>query len=180
MMKKWFAMALCGFVLMVNSLAYCRDVSPSELVNKKKPLVVKLMTFEDASGQPDIKILEFKKAVETAMAKRGGGSLFTVTDRPDISDILVYATIKKFEYSEKDPITSFGSPTMLLLDAATSENYVTMDVEFTVIDTKTNKIIWKNKVTDFKKKMMSRQDSIPIIYDKVARTFLWKCFGRPK
>ncbi len=61
----------------------------------------------------------------------------------------------------------------------TTENYVEMEVKFTVIDTKKNEVIWQDMVSSFIKRKMTVAESIPLIYDKVSRDFLWKCFGRP-
>jgi hypothetical protein len=179
-MKRYAVVLMCACSIMAYSLCLAREEDLSGLAQKKKPLAVSLAGFADQSGQAGINAAEFKKAFETALVKRGGGRSFRLAESPDASDVQIAATIKKYQYLEKDPITSWGSPTLLLLDAVTTENYAEMEVEFTVTDTRTNSILWKNTASTFIKRMMSRDQSIPLVYDKLSRTFLWKCFGRPR
>jgi hypothetical protein len=179
-MKKCIVSLMCACSIMAYSLCLAREDDLSGLAQKKRPLVVSLAGFADQSGQPGIDVAEFKKAFETALVKRGGGRSFRLAESPDAGDIQIAAVIKKYQYLEKDPITSYGGPALFLLDAATTENYADLEVEFTVTDARTNSVLWKNTVSTFIKRMMPRDKSIPLVYDKLSRTFLWKCFGRPR
>lgn len=167
------AVTICG-------IAAASEENLSYMTNSGKPVKVFIASFTNESGQGQIMPEAFKKAFETAVAKRGGGRSFEITSDPASSQVQISAIIKKYLYSKTDPITSFASPSAVALDAMTTENYVTMDVEFTVVDSKTSKVLWQKKTSDFVKHTMTPEESIPMIYDKVSRTFLWKCFGRPK
>ena len=90
------------------------------------------------------------------------------------------AVIKKYQYSEKGPLKPTPSIGTTLLDAAATmtENYVEMVVEYTVFDTKSDKELWKDTVSEYIKKKMTAIESVPLICDVVTRTFIWKCFGK--
>jgi hypothetical protein len=71
-----------------------------------------------------------------------------------------------------------GIATMLADAAATATlNYVEMAVLYTIIDAKNNKVLWSDDVKEYIKKTMTPEESIPLICDKVDRTFLSQCFG---
>ena len=53
-------------------------------------------------------------------------------------------------------------------------------MEFTVTDTRTGAVLWKDSASGYMKKVMTPEESIPLIYDKVSRVFVSKCFGKPK
>jgi hypothetical protein len=55
-----------------------------------------------------------------------------------------------------------------------------MEAEFDIVDTKTGKTVWKDTISAYKEKMMTPSESIPIIYEKISRTFLWRSFGKPR
>jgi hypothetical protein len=64
--------------------------------------------------------------------------------------------------------------------ATSTQNYADMNVAFTIVDTKTGKTLWQGDVYDYLKKTMTEQESLPLIYDKVARKFVVKSFGKAK
>jgi hypothetical protein len=66
----------------------------------------------------------------------------------------------------------------MILDALTSENFSEMSVEFTIVDTKTGGVIWKDSITSYVKRMMSPAEGLIAVSDKVARNFVGKAFGK--
>ena len=91
------------------------------------------------------------------------------------------AEIKSYQYLEKGPFKPNPGIGTTLLDAAATmtENYVEMAAEFTITDTKSGNTLWKDTVSTFIERMMTPEQSIPLIYEKLPRTFLWKSFGKP-
>ena len=138
-------------------------------------------TFANESGQNQIIPEDFKKSIENALLNRKSVK-FEIVETPEASDLQISGVIKKYTYMERGPMkTGFGLGGMLLDVAATAtQNYVEMQAEFTVTDSKTNKILWKDTIGSFLKKLMTAQESVPLVCDKVSRDFLWKCFGNPK
>lgn len=166
------------FFLSASSAA-TDEIDMSRAAKNKEAISVFVEGFINESGKSEVSAEDFKKYFEDALLKRKAVK-FKIAKNPDSSDFRISGTIKKYQYLKEDPITTYASPSGLILDAVTTENYVAMDVEFTVSDTKNGKIIWKDRASAFIKKKMTPEESVPLIYDKVARTFLWKCFGKSK
>jgi len=174
----WVVVVLFLFGQAVSFAA--NDGSLSSLVNSKRPIKVFLKDFVNESGQNQIKPEDFKAAVEKSMLNRKSVKFEIVKD-PAASDVQVSAVIKKYEYLVRGPLRLTPSTGTAVLDmaATATQNFVEMYAQFIVTDTKTNNILWNDKISEYKKKIMTPGESIPIIYDKVARTFLWKSFGKP-
>ena len=179
-MKKISAWISAAFIIFTCSAAAADTIELGRLAKNKGPIAVWVASVTNGAGKAEVNADDFKKSLEDAIVKRGGGKSFLLCSTPEASSVQISAVIEGYEYSEKDPITTFGSPSGMLLDAMTTENYVAMKARFTVTDTKTGKTLWNDAVTSFIKKMMTQKDSVPLIYNKLSRTFLWKCFGRPK
>lgn len=148
-------------------------------VDKKIPVKVYIKEIINQSGKSQIAPEIFKKELIQSLHERRSLQ-FKVVDNPAESDIQMAIAIKNYQYLERGPLKpSIGVETTLLDAAATmSENYVEMAAECTVIDTKTEKVLWKNMINEYIKKTMTPEESVPLIYDVVARAFIWKCFGK--
>ncbi len=151
----------------------------NDKINDKIAVKVYIKEVINQSGQNQIMPEIFKKELEASLHQRRSIK-FEVVNSPAESDIEMSALIKSYQYLEKGPLKpSMGIETTLLDAAATmTENYVEMAVEYTVVDTKSNKALWKNTISEYIKKKMTPEESIPLIYDVVTRTFIWKCFGK--
>jgi len=171
--------ALAVASLLISPFAYAGDNNLSYLAKDDKPIKVYLKDFGNESGQSQIQPEDFKKALEHALLNRRAVN-FRIAQSAEAADIQISATIKKYLYSKTDPVTPSVSPWMLALDAATTENYAEMAAEFTVTDAKTGKALWNGTVSAFIKHMMTPAESVPKIYEKLSRVFLWKSFGKPK
>ena len=179
MVKKVVVLAILASLALSQPFCMAKEGDLNYLIQDRKTVKVFLKDFVNESGQPQILPEDFKKEVEKTFENRKSGSFKIVTKAED-STVQIACIIKKYQYLEKDPVTFSPSAPGLLLDAATSENYVTMDAEFDVIKTKTGKSIWKGNVTTFIKHTMAPEQSIPMIYEKLARVFIWKSFGKAK
>jgi hypothetical protein len=146
------------------------------LANNKSPIKVFLKDFSNESGQAQVDPAAFMKEVEKAFVNRKSVS-FAIAKSPEESDVQVSAAIKSYQYLERDPVRPSLTATMIL-DAVTSENFAEVSAEFTVVDTKSGNTIWKDSVTSYVKRSMTPAESIPVIFDKVARNFVGKAFGK--
>lgn len=168
-----------ALVLALSGSAIAEGRGDLEYLVKDKDVVkVFVKDLSNESGQAQVSASEFKKELEKALTLRKAVK-FEIVSRPDASDFQIGGVIKNYMYSKTDPITPTTSPAALVLDAATTENYVEMTVDFEVTQTKTGKIVWQKPVVSYVKHTMTPEESLPIVYDKVARTFLWKSFGKP-
>ena len=178
MLKNKIVLAVSVLFILTSSVSGAGSIDVSRILKNKDSMSVYLAVFSDETGGTQISANDFKKAFESALRMRKAVK-FEITKIPDASDIQISGTIKKYQYLASDPVTTFASPTGLLLDAMTTENYVTMETEFQVVETRTRQTIWKDRVSAFLKRKMTKDESVPLIYDKLSRTFLWKCFGKP-
>jgi hypothetical protein len=90
--------------------------------------------------------------------------------------------MKEYQYSEKGPLKPTPSIGTTALDmmATMDGNYAHMLAHFIVSDAKDGKALWEDDVYDYSKKKMTEDESYPIIFDKVARRFVARAFGKPK
>lgn len=154
------------------------DDNLSYLAKDGQHIRVFLKEFSNESGQTQISPEDFKNSFETAMLRRKAVT-FDIAKNADASDIQISCAIKKYLYSKTDPITSFGNSALVILDAITIENYAELTGEFTVVGTKTGKVIWKDSVKAFVKRTMTPKESMPLVCEKLSRAFLTKSFGKP-
>jgi len=150
-----------------------------EEIRDKTPVKVCVKDITNQSGQAKIATDAFKAMLEKSFHERRSIKFETVNS-PAESKIQVSAVIKNYQYMEKGPLKpSIGVETTLLDAAATmTENYVEMSVDYTVTDTKTDKVLWQGNVNEYLKQKMTSEESIPLISDILARTFIWRCFGK--
>lgn len=154
----------------------CDGNELAAMAQNKHPINVYLKDFSNESGQQQIAAADFMKEVEKAFLKRQSVS-FSMAKAPQESDVEVSAVIKSYQYAEKDPVKPSLS-FIMALDAVTTENYAEMAVEFTVSDPKSGGVLWKDTVTSYAKRSMTPAESVPAVYDRVARDFVARAFGK--
>jgi hypothetical protein len=177
---KYLAAAAALFLLSQSFCFAADSGSLASLVNSHKPIKVYLKDFTNVSGKGEINPADFKAEVEKAMMSRKVVKFEIVKD-PAESDVQVGCVITKFQYMEKGPMKPSPSVATLALDAAATLtlNYVEMFAKFTITDTKTSDILWEDTINEYKKHKMTAAESVPYAYDRTARAFLWKSFGKP-
>ncbi len=178
---KYFGVAAALFLLSQSLCFAAPDNELSGLVNSKRPIKVFLKDFSNESGKDQIKAEEFRAEVEKAMLNRRSVKFEIVKD-PAQSDVQVSCVITRFQYMERGPFKPSPGVGTMLLDAAASAalNYVEMFAKFTITDARTNRVLWEDTINEYRKKTMTPEESIPFIYDRTARAFLWKSFGKPR
>jgi hypothetical protein len=164
--------ALC-FALMASN-GYCNELTDMALT--RHPIKVFLGEFSNASGKAEIAPDMFRKEVEKALTERKSVS-FAIVKNPKESDVQISAAIKGYQYMEKDPVKPSLS-VIMAIDAVTSENYAELSAEFTVVNTATGGVALKEDITGFVKRMMTPAESVPLVYDKLARKFVADSFGK--
>jgi hypothetical protein len=176
-------MVCVGFFLCFAgwSVAHAADSNISSRYNSKTPIKTYIGEVTNTSGQNQVVTEDFKKDLEEGLLNRKSHT-FIMVKSPAESDIQISAAIHKYQYLEHGPMKPSAGPGTMVLDAmaTATENYVEMEAEFTVTDTKTNTELWKNVVSTYIKKKMTPDQSIPLINKKTVRQFLWKCFGRQR
>lgn len=182
-MMKRMVVLLCLLSFAGSSMGFAADEPIGWLFKKKiedkVPVKVYIKEVVNQSGQNQVMPEVFKTELVNSLHERRSIK-FEVVNTPDESDIQIAALIKSYRYMDRGPFKlSPGVDTMILDAAATmTENYVDMAVEYTVADTKSGKELWKGNINEYIKQKMTAEESTPLIYDVVARTFIWKCFGK--
>lgn len=159
---------------LMASHGYCNELTDMALT--KHPIKVFLGEFSNMSGRTEISTDSFRNEVEKALKNRKSVS-FVMVKNPKESDIQVSGAIKGYQYLEKDPIKPSLS-FIMAIDAVTSENYAELSVEFTVVNTATGSVMLKEDITGFVKRTMTPAESVPLVYDKLARKFVADSFGK--
>jgi hypothetical protein len=172
-----FMMLMLSFVFSYQ--AFAEDETIGHLFKDKPVVNVYVKEVANDPGQARVTSEAFKAILETSLMKRKSMT-FKIVNTPAESVIQISAAIKKFQYLVRGPLKpSIGIETTLLDAMATAtENYVEMAADFTVLDTKSGDILWKGSVENYLKKIMNEEESIPLISDKIARQFIWMCFGK--
>ena len=174
------ALFICFIITLAAwTAASAATVDISRWIEKREAIKIYISGVTNESGQSQINADNFKKVLESSIRNRRSVKFEVVTD-PLISNFQISAVIKKYSYSKTDPINSFTGVPALALDALTTENYAEMSADFTITSTKTGNIVWKDNVFDFVEHMMTPEESTSMVYDKTARKFLWKAFGKGK
>ena len=171
--------AACLFYIICPGQAFAQDDTIGHLFEGKSPVKVHVSTITNESGNDRISIDEFKKSLEDSLNNRKAIDFNTVNNPAD-SDIQIAAVIEKYQYLDRGPLNPSPGIATTLVDAAATatSNYVEMEVLYTVTDTKSNDVLWSDDVKEYIKRVMTPEESTPLIYDKVTRTFISQCFGR--
>lgn len=180
-MVKNLMLGVVAALFIFQSPALAQQANISHMVANKDVIKAYITGFTNESGQTHIQPDEFKNAVKKALSERKSVK-FEIVDDSASSDVHISGVIKKYQYLNRGPMKFSPGLETMALDAAASAtmNYVEMEVEFTVTDAKTNEVIWKDIINDYIKEVMTPAESIPMIFDKVSRVFLWRSFGKRK
>ncbi|MEI8345039.1 MAG: hypothetical protein WCG06_03095 [Candidatus Omnitrophota bacterium] len=146
-----------------------------------EPVKVSFGEFVNQTGSQEVTAETFKKALEEALAARKS-LRFELVSNPGDGRIQISGTLKKYQYLEKGPLKITPSLGMTAIDAVRTAtgNYVEMEVELVVLEPHSGRILWKDVISTFLKEPMTQKQSVPRIYQKVLKSFLKNCFGKPK
>ena len=181
MVKKACIFAVVASVILGQSIAMAEGGGDLwRLANKNGSIKIFIKDPANESKESQIVPDSLKKSLETALVNRKA-TKFEIVKTPEGSDVQVCSVIKKYQYMERGPIKPTPGIATTLLDCAASalENYVEMSVAIILTDTKTGSVLWQDNLNPYVKKRMSPDESIPVISDRVASHFIWKCFGKP-
>ena len=180
-MRKILALAVVMSLALAAPAMAAYQKSIGRLFADKPDVKVYVNEVKNESGDNVATADAFHQVLISSLMNRRSMHFVIVKD-PTKSDIEVSALITKFQYMDRGPLKPSPGVQTTLLDAVATatENYVEMTVDFTVTDPKSGKTLWQGDVYDYIKQVMTPSESAPLIYDRVARRFLWKCFGKPR
>lgn len=180
MLRKLVIILLAGLFLIPSLSFAAKGKSLFEKYWSKAPVKVYIKGFTDESGNK-VPLDIFKKEVEKAYSERKSIN-FDVVGKPEESDITVSGVVKKYQYLERGPFKpSIGIETTAIDAVATmTGNYIEMEVETVVTDSKTNDVLWKDGIENYIKRKMSPEEGMTRIFDKIARDTVARPFAKPK
>ena len=135
----------------------------------------------------DVKDLTSAHAVDPALVKakfeeamKNRKSIhFQIVENPEEAQITIETILTEFLWTDHDPVDMLLGAGSAALDAAMVEDYARLEADITVTDVRAKKILWKDRVlATVTKKPMSRTDSLPLVTDHLAKTFIKNCFSK--
>lgn len=180
-MLKGLARLVLTAGLVVGTVCACDAASGIVGRFNGRDIGVFIKEVKNESGNDNVSADLFKKELEKAFANRKSVS-FRMVDNQAASDVTISAAITKFQYLKTGPIKPSVSIVTTAVDAVATalENYVDMNVNMTVTDSRSGEVLWRDDVYDFDKRIMTEREGIPVIFDKVARKCVAKAFGKRK
>lgn len=128
--------------------------------------------------EADPKLIKAK--IEDALKNRKSIH-FEITQNIAEAEISVDAKVSEFTWSDHDPVDMLMGVGSAAMDAAVVEDYARLQADVTVMDAKSKKILWKDRVMGtVTKKPMLRKDSIPLVSESFAKEFIRDCFSKKR
>ncbi|MBN2190687.1 MAG: hypothetical protein JW728_05700 [Candidatus Aureabacteria bacterium] len=190
-MRKIFSVVLVTavfFVLSANTAVARRNERRlTDYINNMEVCRVCILDFKNSSGNADASPEVHRQMLVNALRQRTSHN-FMIVDNPSEADIVVNADIKKFLYSEEDPvydgIIGMGmtpvNPAGLAMDIAMDQNYVENDIEYDITDSKGRKL-WNGTVdSNVTKSDMPLNDAVELVGQRSARNLFMKCFKKDR
>jgi len=177
-MKVFVIMAV--FVLGIAQNGVCRD-KPNlyEELSSKDEVKVYISKILDSAHAGTADEVSLKQKLEEALTARKTIN-FKIVSSPGEADFKLDCDIKEFVWMEEDPIDDVHGIGPAILDVAIKQNYVRMQIDFAVTDTKTNKEVWQRLLkTTITKPDMDAAASIPLANEGIVKIFIRECFNKP-
>ncbi len=190
-MRKIFSVILVTavfFVLSANTAVARRNERRlTDYVNNMEVCRVCVLDFKNSSGNADACPEVQKQMLINALQKRTSHN-FMIVGNPSEADIVVNADVKKFLYSEEDPvydgIIGVGmtpvNPVGLAMDVAIDQNYVENEIGYDITDGR-GRELWRGKVSsNVTKSDMPLDDAVRLVGERAARNLFLKCFKKDR
>jgi hypothetical protein len=121
---------------------------------------------------------DLKKLLEGALTGRKSINFTVVNDVKD-ADIIINSEINEFMWTDEDPVDMITGVGPIVMDAMKKENYGRMNIEFSIIDAKSGKILWtdveKATITD---ETMTEEESIDLLNERIVKVFMREAFSK--
>lgn len=167
--------------LLFGVQAYAAQGELGAKLKNQEPVKVYLGDFPCKVTQSGVTSEAYKKFLQDALVQRKSLK-FSPVNNPAESLIQITGSVKSYQYLERGPLKVTPSAGMTALDAVQTAtcNYAEMEADYVVTNTKTGEVLWKDTLNVYLKKVMTPAESIPLIYDKITKSFIKNCFGKPK
>ncbi|MFH1395598.1 MAG: hypothetical protein ABIH09_05515 [Candidatus Omnitrophota bacterium] len=169
------AVFICGFIQNAESR---EESNLYKELCKKEEVKVYIANISDSAHAGKADEISLKQKLEEALAARKSIN-FNIVSNAEESDITIKADIVEFVWMEEDPIDEIHGVGPAVFDAVKKDNYVRMQILFSVLDSKTNEELWHKKLkTTITKTKMNEQESIPLANEGIVKIFIRECFNK--
>ena len=145
-----------------------------------KTVKVYVADVKDSTDTHEVDALSVKTKLQEAL--KGRKSIhFEVVEKPQDAAISIEAELKGSLWTDHDPVDMLMGAGMAAMDAATIEDFASVEADIAVSDARTNKILWQDRVrASITKKPMSRGESISLVSGSLAKEFIKECFSKKR
>jgi len=182
-MKK--IVVFCSIFILIFAAVFSYEASARKVDNLYEKLSRKsaVKTYVAPIAEPAIEtspdVKNLRKTLEDQLTTRLNID-FDIVDSEEEADIIISCEILEYFWTEEDPLDTWGVAAMAV-DVALKENYSLMEAIFTVTNAKNGRVMLKRRlrgtITD---NSMTEEDSLTMINERIVKTFIRKCFGKPK
>lgn len=175
---------LIGFLsvlyLAAASSAYADPNPVYEKLSRQGAVSIYVENVVDATKDKKLDVAGLKTEIEKALAARKSIQ-FKVVNQASEAEYTLNGSIKDFGWSDHDPVDMLMGTAAIAVDAAKVEDYAFMIGDFSLKETKSGQLIWKNEVrATVTKGGMSEKDSLPLINEDMADILIRSAFGKKK
>jgi len=143
-----------------------------------KTVKVFVADIKDSTQSPVMDAQILKTEIQKALTERRSIRFQLVPAAAD-AQIVIDTNIIEFVWSDHDPVDMLVGIGGTAADVAMVEDYARLQAEVTITDQRTSKTVWKERVSaTMTKKPMSQAESIPLVAEKYAKTFIKNCFSK--
>ncbi len=143
-----------------------------------KSVKVYIAPAKDSTSGHDIDPASLKTKIEEALKARKS-IRFQIVDSAEAADLSIDTNLIGYVWSDHDPIDMLVGVGGTAADAAIVEDYASAEADITVTDVRSNRPVWVSRVrASVTKKPMSRAESVPLVSDQMAKTFIKECFSK--
>ena len=104
---------------------------------------------------------------------------FEVVQDPEIADLRIETNLREFMWTAHGPVDMLMGVGTAVYDAVTVREYARLTADMTVRDANSQKELWSyGMMARVKKSPMTRDESIPLVQEEFAKTFIKLCFSK--
>ncbi len=175
---KFRILTVAFFSIFITSISWAETPQSLYPMLEGKDVKVYVAEPKDSTKEHETDIKALKKYIENGLEMRKTIN-FKVVQDPQTADLSVDTDIQEFMWTEHGPVDMLMGTSTAIYDAITVREYARLQADMTVTDLKSKKEIWKYRVmARVKKSPMTRTESIPLVQQEFAKTFVKLCFSK--
>lgn len=178
MSKNIIAAALALSFTALPALAANSD-SLYDQFSKKGSVPFTVSITENKSSLNPSQLKELQQNLVDQLTNRR--SITFAPSTPEAADVNIDIAVNEYYWTEEDPIDMITSVPLAIYDAATNEHYTRIMAQFSVIDARSKKVLWKDVVkSTVSDATMTETEGFEQAIDELASNFISKAFKKSK